>query len=118
MTTSTLTLVWSEPDQDGGAPVLSYSLEMKASTEPDFHPYAKIDGDVLTTTCVKLKPDTSYEFRIFAENEAGLSTEPCLLSPPVTTKSKASMCVCYLTICLFHEICKYFNGFQSVLTVY
>ena len=64
---------------------------MKSGANPEFLPYAKIDGDITTTTCVKLKPDMTYEVRIFAENEAGVSTKPAELSEPVATKSKASM---------------------------
>jgi hypothetical protein len=74
LTSTTATLSWKPPLDDGGSPITSYTLEMKRPIDFkwnvvnfDFtipHPEYKITG---------LKEETDYMFRVIAENKAGAS---------------------------------------------
>lgn len=87
---SSVTLEWTEPESDGGAPVTQYTIDMKSGKSAQFQPCAKVDGDVLSYTCTKLKSNTKYDFQIRAENEIGPSAKVKSLDEPVKTKAEAS----------------------------
>ena len=89
-TMSTVTLEWTDPVDDGGAPITAYVIEMKSAEDSNFCPLAQLDGDVCSYTARKLKDNTEYQFRLRAENEAGPCAEWTQLKEPVQTKAKAS----------------------------
>jgi titin len=89
-TTSTVTLEWAEPSSDGGNPLKAYIIEVKLSKDTDFQSVGKVDGKTCSFTAEQLSPDTEYEFRVLAENEAGQSLEAAELESPVWLKAKAS----------------------------
>ena len=89
-TTSTVTLEWKEPVDDGGAPITSYLIDMKGPNDDLFKTLVSVDGDVFTFTVTKLDSGSEYDFQIRAENDTGISTDAACLTKPVTTKSKAS----------------------------
>ena len=89
-TTSSITIAWKEPENDGGAPVTSYLIDIKEENASEFKNLRKLDGDVYSYTCLKLKPDTAYDFQVFAENSAGISKPPATLTGSARTKAKSS----------------------------
>jgi titin len=64
---------WSRPTMDGGAPVNNYRIEMRSAGTYRWdlcNPTQKCTGtDFLVTG---LSEDTDYEFRVSAENKAGV----------------------------------------------
>nr|AZI15635.1 UNC-22 [Auanema rhodensis] len=66
-------LQWTPPQDDGGAPVEEYLIEMKAGNG-DWVQSCKVPADQLTATANGLKPGQTYQFRVKALNKAGEST--------------------------------------------
>ena len=81
-------LKWSPPKSDGGAPIQSYTVEYKATTQ---HRWIKSTDDTTETThrVVDIVEGYDYEFRIAATNKAGTGpfSEP---SKSVLVKEKIS----------------------------
>ena len=77
LTADTATLTWNPPTSDGGAEITNYVVEMKAGSSIKWAPVKK---DIKETTFVVsgLKEETTYEFRVAAENKAGVGKA----SPP------------------------------------
>ena len=66
---------WTSPDADGGTPIIGYLVENKEKNGLDWKK-VKLFNPSDTTTIVKgLKEYTEYEFRVYAENEVGVSDE-------------------------------------------
>ena len=64
---------WTPPDADGGSPIIRYLLEY---TEKASAVWITVNLNEIshTTTVVNgLEEHTEYEFRVYAENEVGLS---------------------------------------------
>jgi len=67
-------LRWTRPVADGGAPITNYRIEMKSLGAYRWdlaNPSEKVTDTSYTVT--GLLPDTDYEFRVLAENKAGVS---------------------------------------------
>ena len=65
------TLVWEPPTSDGGSPITGYYVEKSAGFSSR---WIKVNRDPLSTTSVTYKDlveGSEYEYRVFAENEAG-----------------------------------------------
>lgn len=79
MTASTAKLEWKAPDTDGGSPITNYVVEMRAAGETR---WSKLNKDLTVTETsyevTGINWDKKLEFRVTAENKAGLG-EP---SPP------------------------------------
>lgn len=87
-TKSTVTLGWTKPVSDGGAPLIGYVVEMRV------HGSAKKGDDgwkrcnvaaqlvVCEFTVTSLDEKLLYEFRVSAQNQVGMSL-PCDLEGPV-----------------------------------
>lgn len=73
ITAVTASLAWAPPESDGGAPITNYVVEMKPVGEVK---WTKVNKDELVPepkfTVPGLKEETEYEFRVTAENKAGL----------------------------------------------
>ncbi|KAM6960723.1 immunoglobulin superfamily member 22-like [Aplochiton taeniatus] len=85
ITKDTVTVSWSPPTQDGGAPVLGYTLERRKKGGNMWVPVHK---DLLTDTkCVVdgLVEDMEYEFRVTSVNRAGAGS-PSTVSNSVLAK--------------------------------
>lgn len=81
ITKDSATVTWKPPANDGGAKITNYILEMKAAG--DFS-WKVVDKKVSeeTFTVSGLKEETDYEFRVSAENKAGVG-QPSPPSKPV-----------------------------------
>ncbi|XP_038051694.1 twitchin-like [Patiria miniata] len=85
VTKDSVTLSWAKPKDDGGSPIAGYYVEKKNPATGDWE---RVNKKPIKDTKYKV-PDLvegeEYEFRVVAENEAGLS-EPSVVSPPVVAK--------------------------------
>ena len=73
LTAETATLSWAAPDKDGGSPITNYLVEMKLKRDRNWKPLTADKNHTDTTFTVNgLKEETEYEFRVTAQNNAGL----------------------------------------------
>ena len=81
-------LSWTPPEDDGGAPIESYVLEMRPEGQAEWKP---VSADVISqpkSTAKGLKQDVPYEFRVAAVNKAGRgpfsdNSKPVVAKAPV-----------------------------------
>lgn len=70
VTASSIALTWDQPESDGGSPVTSYVMEMKA----DGGNWEKVPHKSVSNLCAMVKDlneDSAYEFRVAAVNSSG-----------------------------------------------
>ncbi len=84
ITENAVTVSWTEPETDGGSPVSGYIVERREMTGKWIRVNKTPVLDVRYRAC-GLFEGNSYEFRIFAENVAGVSV-PSYPSDPVKAK--------------------------------
>ena len=85
VTGSHLQLEWTAPESDGGAEITNYVIEHRVQGKTKWEKYTVDEAIPQTNHDVKgLEEDTYYEFRVAAENRAGLGpfSDP---SQPVKT---------------------------------
>ena len=76
----TATLSWQPPESDGGAPITNYIVEMRQGGDIKWRPVNKNVTDTKFQV-PDLREETQYEFRVSAQNKAGIS-EPSQASKP------------------------------------
>ena len=85
-TANSATFTWHTPDTDGGAPIKGYIVEKK---ERFGTRWLRVNKDDLVTECectaYELAVGSEYQFRVTAENKAGLS-KPSEPSDGITIK--------------------------------
>lgn len=69
VTTTSATISWQPPTQDGGSPIKQYIIEKKVSTRSTWIRVTTTKTTEVTIT--ELNEDTSYDFRIRAETDYG-----------------------------------------------
>lgn len=81
-------VTWTPPEDDGGSPITNYILEYK--TESAFKWTTATDKTISETKYLvkKLDKDQAYEFRVAAENQAGVgpfseNTSPIKAAEPL-----------------------------------
>ena len=87
ITATSVTLSWTPPDSDNGSPITSYIIERK---EKFGSRWTKVNQTSATDTkfvMENLKEGDEYEFRVSAENKAGVGkpsqpTRPVVPKPP------------------------------------
>lgn len=70
-----MTVSWSRPKSDGGAPITGYYVEQQESTSTR---WVKINKKPVSETTLQVKDLTKgskYQFRVSAENKAGVGPE-------------------------------------------
>ena len=80
-----VSLSWDKPSSDGGGRIKGYYIEKREVGSPN---WTKANFQLCLPTTFNIPnliEDKSYEFRVFAENEAGLS-EPSVASKTVKVK--------------------------------
>uniref|UniRef100_A0A673JCJ2 Titin n=1 Tax=Sinocyclocheilus rhinocerous TaxID=307959 RepID=A0A673JCJ2_9TELE len=87
-TKDTMTIGWNEPVSDGGSEVIGYHVERKERNSIVWHRISKalVIGNLFKST--GLEDGVAYEFRVIAENIAGIgkpskASEPMLALDPV-----------------------------------
>jgi titin len=74
------TLRWTRPQSDGGSQITTFRVERRTVGAYLWEPVNPTERITETTyTVTGLQPDTDYEFRILAENKAGVS-QPSMAS--------------------------------------
>ncbi|XP_047452409.1 immunoglobulin superfamily member 22-like isoform X2 [Mugil cephalus] len=85
VTKSTMTVSWTRPTHDGGAPVLGYNLERRKKGS---NMWLQVNKELLTDTSFLvdgLVDDVEYEFRVTGVNRAGAGS-PSTVSNSVLAK--------------------------------
>lgn len=73
VTNTYITIRWQAPECNGGKEVLGYWVEYRKSTESSWKKSNKQRLKEMEFTVPGLVEATEYEFRVFAENETGVS---------------------------------------------
>lgn len=87
-TSKSITITWKAPDNDGGCPIQGYIVEM---IEKDGDRYERVTPSLVpgySFVVPGLKENMEYQFRVRAENVAGVSepsrsTQPLKAADPV-----------------------------------
>ena len=80
-----ITLAWESPDSDGGSALTGYVVEKRDMKRADFVFLANVDAATLQCRATRLFEGCDYMFRVFAENQAGLS-QPGETDTPITAR--------------------------------
>jgi len=68
-----MTLVWEEPENDGGAEITGYCFEKREESRTSWVGVGSVRGNVTSNTIKHLYEGNSYYFRVMAENSVGTS---------------------------------------------
>lgn len=68
-----VSLKWTAPNNDGGAPIEKYIIEKKDKNKPDWEKAIEVPGNQLEATVAGLQEYGEYQFRVVAVNKAGPS---------------------------------------------
>jgi len=92
-----ITLSWDSPASDGGSALTGYVIEKRDMKRADYVFLANVDATTMSYKATRLFEGSEYLFRVFAENQAGLS-RPCELDKPITARmpygQSAFRCFC------------------------
>lgn len=110
-TSKSITVTWKAPDYDGGCPIQGYVLE---KIEKDGDRFERINQNLVpgfSFVVTGLKEDMEYQFRVRAENAAGVSepsrsSQPIKAADPVGTKRN------------YKTLSKSFRGLKEVQLIY
>lgn len=73
ITGDSMTLTWCKPFSDGGSPITGYVIERREKTGMRWIRVNREPVVECTTVATKLRRGCEYDFRVYAENAAGLS---------------------------------------------
>lgn len=85
VTDKSVTLTWDAPQSDGGSPITGYVVEKRQSHSPRWVKASKTPVIDRTFTLPDLIENNDYEFRVSAENQAGIGS-PSEPTPSVKVK--------------------------------
>lgn len=95
MSAEAIGLRWLPPADNGGGDILRYIVEKRDATRRSWQKVGETKN--LEITADKLVEGNQYFFRVFAENEYGVS-EPVELPEPVTAKNQfGELFLCFAT---------------------
>lgn len=81
-----MTLGWTKPVSDGGAPLIGYVVEMRLQGAKKDEGWKRCNVAAQLVVCEftvsSLDPELLYEFRVSAQNQVGMSPS-CDLGAPV-----------------------------------
>lgn len=89
-TSESVTLTWKPPMYDGGSKIMGYILEKMMKGEDKFERCNDFLVPVLSYTVKGLKTGKEYQFRVRAENAAGIS-DPSRSTPLVKITDAVGM---------------------------
>ena len=107
ITASSMTLNWSVPSSDGGSPVTGYLIEKKdrfSSRWSRVNDYSTQDVEFIVSG---LKQGSEYEFRVAAENKAGVG-KPSESSGYKVAKPPYGESIVHTSLCNYQM---FLNGF-------
>lgn len=82
-TLTTALVRWDEPEDSRGSPVTDYILEMREADDKDWC-ILPVEGLVYKHTVCNLKENTTYMFRVAAQNYDRLFSEYNVLQEPIS----------------------------------
>ena len=82
-----ITLRWEAPEDNGGSEITGYVIEKREFNRRSWQEVTKVKD--LECTIGKLLEGNQYYFRVFAQNEIGMS-EPIELKEPIAAKNPFS----------------------------
>ena len=86
VSTTTIHLKWSPPQSDGGNAITSYIIEQRESFARSWTRVLETKTTDVECTITGLKEGSEYQFRVSAENKAGVG-KPSEPSTPLVAKS-------------------------------
>ena len=87
-----ITLAWDSPASDGGSALTGYVVEKRDMKRADYVFVANLDAATLQYKATRLFEGCDYMFRVFAENQAGLS-QPAELDKPIKARIPYGLCI-------------------------
>lgn len=87
ITSDTALLHWKPPKDDGGIDLTGYIIERRDAKHAVWTKVGSVDGTTLNFKVTGLQEGMEYLFRVFAENEVGVS-EPLERDAKVVPKSQ------------------------------
>ncbi len=85
ISSSSLSIMWTPPLDDGGSSITSYTIEYRPIESTDPFQSVSVSGSNLNTLLQELIAYTFYDIRIFATNIAGNGNPSDLYTPTVQT---------------------------------
>lgn len=73
MADDSLVLSWLAPENDGGSKIIDYIVEVRETTTEKWTKVGATNGNRTNILVKNLRKDTTYKFKIRAQNEAGIS---------------------------------------------
>jgi hypothetical protein len=86
-----VTLTWDVPENTGNAAMTSYLVVMREADKNKFKKVGHTDGATLQLNVSKVKEGHEYYFRVYAENEVGISEEMADLGSSVKIPSREAV---------------------------
>ena len=86
MRVETTTISWKPPKCDGGSRVKAYIIERRDAACNFWTQAGSVDGGKTSYHVPNLTTDQEYYFRVYAENDMGVS-EPVTMTAPVKIQS-------------------------------
>jgi predicted phage tail protein len=85
ITSTSATVSWKKPLNDGGSPILGYLIKRRDIKRPVWVKCGRVNADIFSANIRDLSEGSQYTVQIFAENSEGLS-EPLDLDHPIAPK--------------------------------
>lgn len=82
---------WEAPEDDGGTPIVSYTLERREASKKTYIPVMS-GQNILTFNVKDLYINCEYYFRVKAVNTVGAGEYLELRSPVITEEIKRKLC--------------------------
>jgi len=101
MSDTSFTLAWTPPESDGGSNIIEYIIEIKESIKTVWKVIGNTNGDLTNLLVTDIKKNNTYDFRIVARNEAGISdaliTEESIIAGKRISKFIVNIFMFYIT---------------------
>lgn len=91
VTKNSCKISWEAPEDDGGTPIISYTLERREASKKTYMPVMSGEN-VLTHTVKELFVNCEYYFRVKAVNKVGAGEYLELRNPVITEEIKRKFC--------------------------
>ena len=82
--TNSASLTWQPPLRDGGSPISNYVIQARETTRSRWKQISSLPVPQTLYTVTNLNEGSEYEFRVIAENRAGLMSNSSKVSQPFT----------------------------------